>query len=272
MKKFFLLSLTSSVFALTSCTYNETTDEFETTWLFWVLLLAVVAGVIAAIAQGKKDEEAKQERGKKLAKASEEFHVSAEVTGVNNRYKFIVDDEAKNIIYMESSWKKKIIPFSQVMSVEIEEDNTIISSKSLGRTIGGAVVGNIVAGGAGMIVGGLSGNSKQKKKVSKVNVTIKLRDLSQPSIKIDCFDAMRETGSKKEIKPDDSLFGASYKKGVSDAQKIAELVGIIIDQNDRTPQTTQAVSAPTVEQPKEDNQPASIADELKKSQTLSYRG
>ena len=50
------------------------------------------------------------------------------------------------------------------MSVELLEDNTTIASRSLGRTVGGAVVGGVLAGGAGSVVGGLSGNQTMKKK------------------------------------------------------------------------------------------------------------
>ena len=37
--------------------------------------------------------------------------------------------------------KKRIISYEDIMSVELLEDNTTIASRSLGRTVGGAVVG-----------------------------------------------------------------------------------------------------------------------------------
>lgn len=260
---------------LTSCTYNETTDEFETTWLFWVLIAVFTVAMIAAINQNKKDEEAKQERGEKFKKATENCNVSAKVVGVNNRYQFIVDDVDKNIIYMESTWKKKIVPFDKIMSVEMVEDNTMISSKSLGRTIGGALIGDLVAGGAGMIVGGLSGNSKQKKKVSKVEVIIKMRDFNDTALSIPCFEVGRETNNtKKEIKPDDSVYGPMYKKGLDDAIKITQLVSIIIDQMDKAP--AQPAAATPAQNPsataETSNSSSSIADEIKKLADMKAQG
>ncbi len=247
----------------------------ETTWLFWVLLAAFVIGLIAAINQGKKDEEAKRERGEKFKKATEEFNVSAKVVGVNNRYQFIVDDVDKNIIYMESTWKKKIVPFDKIMSVEMVEDNTMISSKSLGRTIGGALIGDLVAGGAGMIVGGLSGNSKLTKKVSKVEVIIKMRDFNDTALSIPCFEIGRETNNtKKEIKPDDSVYGPMYKKGLEDAIKITQLVSIIIDQMDKAP--AQPAAATPAQNPsataETTNPSSSIADEIKKLADMKAQG
>lgn len=274
MKQRYFLFLTLMPM-LTSCAYNETTDEFETTWLFWVLLAAFVVGLIAAIIQGKKDEEAKRDRGEKFKKATEEFTVSAKVVGVNNRYQFIVDDVDKNIIYMESTWKKKIVPFDKIMSVEMVEDNTMVSSKSLGRTIGGALIGDLVAGGAGMIVGGLSGNSKQKKKVSKVEVIIKMRDFNDTALSIPCFEVGRETNNtKKEIKPDDSVYGPMYKKGLDDAIKITQLVSIIIDQMDKAP--AQPAAATPAQNPsataETSNSSSSIADEIKKLADMKAQG
>lgn len=270
--------LSSLMLGITSCTVNERTNELETTWLFWVLLAAVLVGLLIGFNASEKDKAAMQERGEKFTKAAEEFHISAKVVGVNNRYQFIVDDVDKNIIFMESTWKKKIIPFDKIMSVEMIENNTMVSSKSLGRTIGGALIGDIVAGRAGMIVGGLSGDSKQKKMVSKVEVVIKMRDFNDPALHILCFDANRETSNtKKEIKLDDFVYGPMYKTGLEDATKIIELVGIIIDQMDQATAQPQfaATSATAPAAPVSDestNPSTSIADEIKKLADLKNQG
>lgn len=259
---------------MASCTVNEQTDELETTWLFWVILAAIIVGLIAGFNQSKKDEAAKRERGEKFKKATEEFNVSAKVVGVNNHFQFIVDDIDKNIIYMESTWKKKIIPFDKIMGVEMIEDNTMISSRSLGRTIGGALIGDLVAGGAGMVVGGLSGNSKQKKKVSKVEVIIKMRDFNDTSLRIPCFEAGRETNNtKKEIKPDETVYGPMYRKGLEDAIKITELVSIIIDQMDKGTMQPNITNSSSIESSNIISAAStSIADEIKKLADMKAQG
>ena len=64
--------------------------------------LGIIAGIIPAInLNNKKEEQAKRNRNKRFQKAAEEFHVSAKVVGVENRYQFLVDDVDKNIIFME---------------------------------------------------------------------------------------------------------------------------------------------------------------------------
>lgn len=252
-----------------SCTYNEQTDEFETTWVFWYFILAAVFSVIAAsIWQSKyKDKQLKisEERRNMYSNESKKFHISAKVAGVNDIFQFIVDDVANNIIFIEYNANKEIIPFDNIISVDIEEDNSIIYSKSIGRTIGGALIGDIVAGGAGMIVGGLSGNSQQKKKVSKVEVVIKLRDINKTALHIVCFDALRETNnSNKEIKTDDFVFGELYDKGMEDAIKIADLINIIIDKmNNEKEQKNKLKPTFSV---------SSIADELTKLAELKKQG
>ena len=275
MKKAVIGLSAAAMLTATSCALNEQTNELETTWLFWAILAFFIVAAIVGCIQNVKNEEEKKERAEKLKKVTKKFHVSAKVVGVNNRYQFIVDDVDKRIILVEATGYKKIVPFDKIMSVEMVEDNTMISSRSIGRTIGGALIGDLVAGRAGMIVGGLSGDTKQTKRVSKVEVIIKMRDFNDTALHIPCFDARLETNNtKKDIKPEDSIFGPMYKKGVADAIKITQLVDIIIDQIENP--SMQPVSA-TPTQPSEKNiesadTSTSIADEIKKLVDMKAQG
>ena len=275
MKKAVIGLSTAAMLTATSCALNEQTNELETTWLFWAILAFFIVAAIVGCIQNVKNEEEKKERAEKLKKVTKKFHVSAKVVGVNNRYQFIVDDVDKRIILVEATGYKKIVPFDKIMSVEMVEDNTMISSRSIGRTIGGALIGDLVAGRAGMIVGGLSGDTKQTKRVSKVEVIIKMRDFNDTALHIPCFDARLETNNtQKDIKPEDSIFGPMYKKGVADAIKITQLVDIIIDQIENP--SVQPISA-TPTQPSENNLESadpstSIADEIKKLADMKAQG
>ena len=110
------------------------------------------------------------------------------------------------------------------------------------RTIGGSLVGGAVAGGAGAIVGGLSGNSKQIQKFTDVQIRMRIRDLNDPVLLIKCFDAKTMTVEGKPVKPD-SLAGWSYKEGKEHAQRILDLVSVIIDDVDKKRGGTQSVSS-----------------------------
>lgn len=226
--------LAPMTFYMSSCTVNEYTGELETTWLFWVLLcIFIVIIVVGANASSKKQEEIKQKGEKLNNTANSKYHIAAQVDGIQSSFKFIVDDIDKKVIILYPSSASKTIPYADIMGVEILENGSTVHSKSMMRTVGGALVGDILAGGAGMIVGGLSGNSKQIKKVSSVTVIIKLRNLSEPSVDIVCFNAPEHIGSKEIKTNDDSVLGIEYREAAKSATRIAQLIGVIIDENDR---------------------------------------
>lgn len=277
--KFRLLLLTSCIPLLTSCEYNETTGEMETTWFFWVFIILVIGGAAMSIKADNAKKKAAAEKGKAMSQAAKEnFNVTAQVEGFRSNFKFIVDDKANEVIIMRSTTNFQKIPFADIMGVEVMEDGTVLQSKSMMRTVGGGIVGNIVAGGAGMIVGGLSGDTKEKKKVSKVFVKIKLRNLTESSITLLCYDAWEATGlTKKEIKTTDSVYGPDYRKGLNAANRIAELLGVIIYANDRAlkqvapaqPAAPTQTSSATAET---SNYSVSIVDEIKKLADMKAQG
>ena len=115
-----------------------------------------------------------------------------------------------------------------------------------------------------MIVGGLSGETKQNKKVSKVQVKVKLRNINHPSFTIDCFNCKTMTIEGKPIRPD-SLQGGIYKQGLNDAQKIADTISVIIDATDK-----EQKNAPDIAKQKAVT--GSVADELGKLADLKAKG
>lgn len=210
-------------------------------WLVWLLLFGIIA-IIAIVARVlfKTDEERKEKVVVPKVTAKIDYHATAQVDGIQNSFKFIVDDVDKKVIilYPTSAFKYptsafKSIPYADIMGVEIIENGTTVFEKSMMRTLGGALIGDLIAGDAGMIVGGLSGSAKQVKKVSSITVVIKLRNLSEPSVDIVCFDAMEHVGIEEIDTNDDSVVGIEYREGEKSATRIAQLIGVIIDENDR---------------------------------------
>lgn len=247
----------------TSCKYNEATDKMETTWFFWFIVVIIVGSAILTIISDNAKKKTAAEKSKAMTEAAKEnFNVTAEVEGFLSNFKLIVDDKAKEVIIMRSATDFQKIPFADIMGVEVIEDGTVLHSKSMMRTVGGAIVGNVVAGGAGMIVGGLSGNTKENKKVSKVHVKIKLRSLTEPSITLLCYNACEVTG-QKEIKTTDLAYGPDYRKGLETANRIAELLGVIIDANDRAEIQTRTPVA---------NASTSVVDQLQKLVEMKEQG
>lgn len=61
-------------------------------------------------------------------------------------------------------------------------DGTTTYKKSAARTIGGAMIGSILSGGVGAVVGGLSGGSRKRKKIKKIDLKITVRDIENPCV------------------------------------------------------------------------------------------
>ena len=125
------------------------------------------------------------------------------------------------------------------------------------------MVGGVIAGTAGAIVGGLSGNSRKKHLVSTVQVKIRIKDISHTSLTIEAFNSKRMIASSvNEIDTADAFFGKIYRQCLSNANAIIDMVSVIIDEVDRE-ERQQNCSV---------TQNISVADELKKLVELKTGG
>lgn len=139
-------------------------------------------------------------------------------------YSFIMDDYFNVIIIITSNWYK-VFNYSDIINVSYEENGKQLYSKSSGRTVGGAIVGGMLMGGAGAVVGGLSGGSKVNKEVTEMNVKIILRSTSQPTCILQYNDAKKNLNTKNDI--DNQLY-TSYLKNAIQAK---DLLSVIIDKS-----------------------------------------
>ena len=227
-----------------------------------IIMLGVVLFVFALLWALKSSADSKQKVEDRKTTLEEkvdnlvDFTPTQKIIGAMNMYVFAVDHDRRKIAYINEK-EVVFVPYEKIISVEVVENNTIIASKSSVRTIGGAVVGGALAGGAGAIVGGLSGDSEMKKKISLVQVRIKMRDINSPVLLINCFDSDAMAGYK-DIAPD------SDRIGIEHARKISDLVSIIIDDVDRAEKQSLASGSTTAV--------ASVAEELAKLADLRSKG
>ena len=113
-----------------------------------------------------------------------------------------------------------------------------------------------MAGGSGAIIGGLSGSSKEKKKVSNIKIKLLVRNLDNPSIELVCYEG-------EEIDVNGSLGNMTYKSIMSKAQEIIDHLNVIIDWVDKIEKQT----------PKQSFEPClSVADEIEKLLKLKEKG
>lgn len=95
--------------------------------------------------------------------------------GVNyqdKEFKIYLDDSGSPNVDSGYSYYTTMIDYKNIVSVEIIEDNTTISKTNRKSQLIGAGVGGVLAGGAGAIIGGLSGKSSSTNEVQ--NVTLRL--------------------------------------------------------------------------------------------------
>jgi hypothetical protein len=202
------------------------------TILIIIVVGGLIGGILIATMQSKQNESRKNQLEAKLLE-NKDLELNKKIEGFKNFFLFGVDQKNEKIAYI-TPFRTYKIPFQNIIGVELIEDGAIISKKSATRTIGGAVIGGVLAGGVGTIVGGLSGSSTQKNKVSTVKVKILLRDISNPSLEINCFDSKTmTTEGKSAIETDGKLESWIYKKGKKDAQDITDTINVIIDLMDK---------------------------------------
>lgn len=190
-----------------------------------------------------------------------EFEKSFGQPDSNGFYGVVSDDKANYMVIIQSDGARSIkitgIGYKDIISVSYIENGGTISSKSTGRTVGGAVVGGVIAGGAGAIVGGLSGDEKHSKSVSEIAVKLLLRSSSNTSFTITIYKG-------QPLKTKDDAARQKYEKYANSAQKIKDLISVIIDKVDRsiTPQQTTRAQSNNL----------SVADELTKLADLKTKG
>ncbi|MDU1053378.1 zinc-ribbon domain-containing protein [Clostridium baratii] len=110
--------------------------------------------------------------------------------------------------------KPKIYKFEDISSFELIEDNDTITKGGLGR----AVVGGALLGGAGAIVGGITGKRKGKKVINKLFIKITVNDFNNPVVMIKLINVPTKS---------DSL---AYNGAFKTAQEILSLLELIVKQ------------------------------------------
>lgn len=180
--------------------------------------------------------------------------------GVGN-YLFIMDDFFKVLVLVGSS-TREIFNYSDIIEVSYEENGSQLYTKSAGRTVGGAIVGGVLMGGAGAVVGGLSGGSKENKEIKNMDIKILLRSTSRTTCVLHFKDVDRVLKTKDET--DRKL----YETYVKNANQAKDILSIIID----NAKQSSAPIAQLVAQPVVAPSSSSVADELAKLAKLKADG
>lgn len=121
---------------------------------------------------------------------------------------------------------------------DIIESEVIINSKSIVKTvrsnqIAGALIGNMIAGGLGMVIGGLSSEKINIDKIKNIDLKITVNDISSPVYKVNFlnqhdpyFNYYQKEGYDKE--------SVEYKTAIKQVDKWQGIMDILLKQNNKS--------------------------------------
>lgn len=235
---------------------NRTSATGSTTYRFYNILLDECHGIIAISESGKVNNVFNFINANSLPKKT--GNKSSITTKEVGNYMFVMDDFFK-VLVLIGPGSHEIFNYADILEVSYEENGSQLYSKSAGRTVGGAIVGGVLMGGAGAVVGGLSGASKQNKEVRNMDIKILLRSTTRTSCVLHFKDIDRNLKTKDET--DRNLYETYVKR----ANQAKDILSIIIDNAKQTiAPIAQPVVAPTSSR--------SVADELTKLAKLKADG
>ena len=176
-------------------------------------------------------------------------------------YLFLMDDFFKVLVLVGPDCHESF-NYSDIIEVSYEENGSQLYTKSAGRTVGGAIVGGVLMGGAGAVVGGLSGASKQNKEIRNMDIKILLRSTSRTSCVLHFKDVDRV------LKTKDDADRRLYETYVKNANQAKDVLSVIID---NAKQASTPIAQP-IAQPVVAPASSSVADELAKLAKLKADG
>lgn len=178
--------------------------------------IGTILGVsLVAEIRGSKDKKKRKEFVETSFQSISDFIPTRKIEGIEGQYIFAVDEDAQQILLVTTKEKIKV-PFNKIIGVkffddvEEYEDN---QSSSLAKDEKDKS----------------SEASSNNQIVSYVKVQIKIDDLNNPNIEINCFDSNSMCDAKYV-----GVDSQEYWKGVKDAESIVDIVNIIISANTKS--------------------------------------
>jgi hypothetical protein len=229
--------------------------------LILIIVLIIGVGIVAAIHQDKQRKKLVQDVTSKCKESG--LEVSQIFIGDNRKSGIVLDESNKKICLIDKTLSGLIfrtISYHDILSSEIIEDGINIVKTSRSSQVGGALIGGILLGGAGAVIGGLSGSkSSSTEKVKKIELHIIVNDTKQPRHVLSFLG--HET--KKS-----GLGKFTYNNAIESARHWHSLISVLIRQADNDDMANEKEIAATVDHPETNN---SVADEIGKLANLLDR-
>jgi hypothetical protein len=116
--------------------------------------------------------------------------------------------------------QREIISYRDILEVTIFEDGNSVTTTSRTSQVAGAIVGNIVLGGAGLIIGALTGSKKTSATVSSLEIRLIINNIQSPIWSISFIKS--ETPKKSSV----------YQKATNDANELLGIIKVLMKRAD----------------------------------------
>lgn len=186
----------------------------------------------------------------------EKFSATQTVIGYDGNTGLSIDEQRRMVCLVDHRQQiltHLVVSYNDLLSSELFEDGVIVTRTVRSSQIGGAVIGGLALGGAGMIIGGLSGKTKTSGKVKRIDLRLIINDTQNPLHDVNFLNREIEKG------------GFFYKKVMQQARYWHGLIEVLIKRADieNKEKTTKKIHQ---------IQSSSVADELKKLVDLRDSG
>jgi hypothetical protein len=202
------------------------------------ILIVVIVGAIVMFNLDKSKDKKRCKNLQKEFEAIPDFNASLYVTGIKYMYKFAVDNVHRKVLYLTDE-SKRIIPYDKIVGVEIKENDILIYSKLSDRPCDNAAETETKKDNAAILPQEHPHKNGGEKKVSYIDVNIKLKSSCSQPLVLRCFDSRTMTAGHKAGINVRGIDGYIYQIGMRHAHKIACIVGVIIDAIDK--ETAQSI-------------------------------
>ncbi len=234
-------------------------------FLFLIALLVVGISSVDASFKASNEKDCKEIINSKL-KSLSNFIPSQIIIGQHLNYGLAIDEERNKICLLiitnffsknpniNPNVSTRIIPYKDILSVELFQNGTSITKTVRSSQIGGAVVGGFLLGGAGAVIGGLSGKTETTGKVNHIALRLTINDVKNPLHDIILLD-------KEESE-------YIYKQQLQLARHWHGIIEVVIKRADEEEKKLQVIEQENIKIVPQ----YSIADEIKKLADLHSSG
>jgi hypothetical protein len=176
----------------------------------------------------------------KVFNDTEKFIASQTVFSVNNKTAIAIDSRSNKICLLSNPSgifpcdtrriQKLIVSYKDILEVSFYEDGNSITKTSRTSQVAGAVVGNVLLGGAGLVIGALTGSKKTSNTIQSLEIRITVNNMQFPFW---AFSFLRTETQKNNV---------NYKISTEEANKLLSLLKVIMNKADEEEKKMQLTS------------------------------